>query len=58
MSESVRAKIFDVFFTTKEHGTGLGLAVVQQIVESYGGRVEVSSEAGKGATFEVWLPLA
>ena len=58
MAESVRSKVFDLFFTTKEHGTGLGLAVVQQIVDSYGGVVEVHSEPGKGATFEVWLPLA
>jgi PAS domain S-box-containing protein len=58
MSESVRSKIFDLFYTTKEHGTGLGLAVVQQIVESYGGRVEVNSAPGQGATFEVWLPPA
>jgi PAS domain S-box-containing protein len=58
MAETVRSKVFDLFFTTKEHGTGLGLAVVQQIVESYGGFVEVHSEPEKGATFEVWLPLA
>jgi len=54
----VRAKIFDLFFTTKEHGTGLGLAVVQQIVQSYNGTVEVHSAPGEGSTFEVWLPLA
>jgi signal transduction histidine kinase len=58
MPENVRSKVFDLFFTTKEHGTGLGLAVVQQIVESYHGVVEVHSEPGQGATFEVWLPLA
>jgi PAS domain S-box-containing protein len=58
MPENVRSKIFDLFFTTKEHGTGLGLAVVQQIVESYNGGVEVHSAPGEGATFEVWLPLA
>jgi PAS domain S-box-containing protein len=58
MPENVRSKIFDLFFTTKEHGTGLGLAVVQQIVESYNGVVEVHSAPGEGATFEVWLPLA
>jgi PAS domain S-box-containing protein len=58
MPENVRSKIFDLFFTTKEHGTGLGLAVVQQIVESYNGTVEVHSAPEEGATFEVWLPLA
>ena len=56
MTEQVRAHLFDPFFTTKERGTGLGLAVVQQIVEGHGGRVEVSSEPGRGACFEVWWP--
>jgi PAS domain S-box-containing protein len=58
MTESVKARIFDPFFSTKEHGTGLGLAVVQQIVESYGGRIEVESQLGAGSRFEVWLPSA
>ncbi len=57
MTEQVRARIFDPFFSTKEHGTGLGLAVVQQIVEGCGGRVEVATQPGAGARFEVWLPL-
>jgi signal transduction histidine kinase len=56
MSEGVRARVFDPFFSTKEKGTGLGLAVVQQITERHGGRVSVWSEEGKGARFEVWLP--
>jgi signal transduction histidine kinase len=56
--EGVQGKVFDLFFTTKEKGTGLGLSVVQQIVESNGGRVEVTSTPGKGATFEVWLPFS
>ena len=37
-------------------GTGLGLAVVQQIIESFGGRVEVWSRPGEGSHFDVWLP--
>jgi signal transduction histidine kinase len=57
MTDQVRARIFDPFFSTKEHGTGLGLAVVLQIVEGCGGRVEVSTQPGAGARFEVWLPL-
>jgi PAS domain S-box-containing protein len=56
MSDEVRTRIFDPFFSTKERGTGLGLAVVQQIVESYGGRVEVTSRLGQGARFDVWFP--
>jgi signal transduction histidine kinase len=56
MSDDVRKRVFDPFFSTKERGTGLGLAVVQQIVESYGGRVEVTSRPDQGARFDVWLP--
>ncbi len=58
IAEEVKAHLFDPFFSTKERGTGLGLAVVQQIVESHGGRVEVTSEPGQGACFEVWWPAS
>jgi signal transduction histidine kinase len=56
MPEEVQARIFDPFFSTREHGSGLGLAVVQQIVTGYGGRVEVCSKLGDGSRFDVWLP--
>lgn len=49
--------IFDPFFTTKDFGTGLGLAISQQIIEEHGGRIMCSSQAGKGATFSIILPL-
>jgi len=51
------AKIFDPFFSTKEKGTGLGLALVQQIVAEHGGRIEVQSEPGVGTTFVLTMPV-
>jgi PAS domain S-box-containing protein len=57
MSDEVRASVFRPFYTTKESGTGLGLFVVQQIVESYGGKISVWSEPGRGSRFEIILPL-
>ena len=51
-------KIFDPLFTTKAKGIGLGLALSKKLIEANAGRIEVESEAGKGTTFTVCLPLA
>lgn len=51
-----QTKIFDPFFTLKPGGTGLGLAMTHNIITSHGGRIDVVSESGKGATFLVFLP--
>ena len=56
MSLDTQAKVFDPFFTTKSSGHGIGLAVVNGIVQSLGGRIHLKSEPGKGATFQIWLP--
>ena len=57
MSDDVRARIFDPYFTTKgTRGTGLGLAVGRLIAERNGGRLDVSSAAGRGSTFTLSLP--
>jgi two-component system, cell cycle sensor histidine kinase and response regulator CckA len=51
-------KIFDPYFTTKEKGSGLGLATSYSIVKNHGGALEVASEVGKGSTFTIYLPAA
>jgi CheY-like chemotaxis protein len=58
MSPEIQARVFDPFFTTKSAGHGLGLAVVNGIVRTLGGGIAVTSELGRGTTFQVLLPIA
>ncbi len=50
-------KIFDPFFSSKEEGTGMGLAVAYRIVKEHGGEMNVESEVGKGTEFRIWLSI-
>lgn len=51
-------KIFDLYFTTKDHGTGIGLSMVYRIIQMHDGEVEVQSTPGRGTTFRILLPKA
>ena len=52
------SKIFDLYFTTKDHGTGIGLSMVYRIVQLHDGDIEVESTKNRGTTFRVLLPRA
>jgi len=51
------SRVFNPFFTTKERGTGLGMAIARKIVEAHAGTIDVHSEPGRGTEFVVSLPL-
>lgn len=57
MDETTARNIFNPFFTTKDKGVGLGLALTRKIIEDHRGTIEVMSEKGKGTTFTVLLPV-
>lgn len=57
ISEERRARLFDVFFSTKERGTGLGLPLTQQIVVAHGGRIRCDDAVGGGTVFSLWFPI-
>lgn len=58
MSDEIMSHLYEPFFTTKEKGTGLGLATVYKIVEAHQGEIKVKSKVGVGTRFEVFLPKA
>jgi PAS domain S-box-containing protein len=57
IDRNIQAKVFDPFFSTKDRGTGLGLAVVRHLVDSFHGRIELWSQPGQGTRFDIWLPV-
>lgn len=57
IDEAVLPRIFDVYYSTKKGGTGLGLPTTKRIVEEHGGRLKVETALGKGTSFTIQLPL-
>jgi signal transduction histidine kinase len=57
MSPDVLRRAFDLFYTTKSHGTGLGLAMIREFVEQFRGKVSATSTAGHGTTVELHFPV-
>ncbi len=58
ITEEIRPRVFDPFFSTKGEGTGLGLAITRQIVEAHAGSILVESREGGGTRFRILLPIA
>lgn len=56
MDESTLARTFDLFFTTKAGGTGLGMAIIRSVVERHGGHLAIDTTPGQGTTIEITLP--
>ena len=56
MPDNIRTNIFNLYFTTKAKGTGIGLSIVQRIIYEHGGVITVDSELNKGTSFIIRLP--
>lgn len=57
MDERTRAQVFDVFFSTKPGGSGLGLPTAKKIIEAHDGRIDLQSELGRGTRLTITLPV-
>jgi PAS domain S-box-containing protein len=56
--DEIMDRLFEPLFSTKSFGVGLGLSIVKSIMEQHGGGIEISSQAGKGTTVTLWLPIS
>jgi signal transduction histidine kinase len=56
--DDVRSKIFNLYFTTKKEGSGIGLAMTYRIIQLHNGQVDVESQLGRGTTFTLKIPVA
>jgi signal transduction histidine kinase len=56
--DEIKEKIFDLYFTTKAQGSGIGLAMTYRIVQLHYGSIEVQSKLGRGTEFQLRIPLA
>ena len=56
ISEEVKSKLFEPFFTTRTQGIGMGLAISRSIIEAHGGRMWAESRDGQGSVFHFTLP--
>lgn len=56
ISEEMRERLFEHFYTTKKDGLGMGLAIVRSVIETHGGGITAGNAEGGGACFEFWLP--
>jgi signal transduction histidine kinase len=56
MDAPTRSRAYDLFFTTKRGGTGLGMAIVRSAIERHGGRITIESAPGQGTTVEMAIP--
>jgi two-component system, NtrC family, sensor histidine kinase HydH len=58
IADADRERIFDPFFSTREHGTGLGLSIASRLIDEHGGYIEVQNVATGGAELDLFFPLA